>query len=62
MKVLAIFSLLVLLGGCSAEQLYGAVQSEQRARCAVLADSLIKERCTDKANVPYHAYQQDMPK
>ena len=47
----------LVLGGCSAEQVYGSGQAWQRHQCERLADTEQRDRCIAGTDLTYPQYQ-----
>jgi len=55
------FLVLSTLCGCVSEQIiYSSGQNWQRNECSKLADNQARELCTNKANMSYDTYKQEV--
>ncbi|MDB6060228.1 MAG: hypothetical protein JWM78_331 [Verrucomicrobiaceae bacterium] len=54
----AILLAVMLLGGCSHEQLYNSMQGARDEKCQKIIDGGERARCLDNAHQPYDKYRQ----
>jgi hypothetical protein len=53
----ALSAVVLLVGGCSAEQVYNAAAGWRRNECNRFGDAQQRERCLKEADRPYEAYR-----